>query len=96
MIAWGPKQLKMDCPSVSKVVVQYKLKAHISYYHAEVTCSQCGEVVTKKKLPRHIQSKHLDISDQKHKYEIFGKGFLDKMKLGQHMNIHTGAKPFES
>ena len=27
MIAWGPKQLKMDCQSVSKVVVQYKLKA---------------------------------------------------------------------
>ena len=89
MIAWGPKQLKMDCPSVPKVVVPYTLKAHISYYHAEVTCSQCGEVVTKKKLPRHIQSKHLDISDRKHKCEIYGKGFLDKMKLGKHMNIHT-------
>ena len=36
---------------------------------------------------------HLPDSMKKHRCDICGKGFDEKIKLQDHFNVHTGAKP---
>ena len=69
------------------------LKGHINKVHNKVSCTMCGGMVSKGKLSFHMHQKHTPISDRKHKCEICGKGFIDKTRLSDHINVHTGEKP---
>ena len=69
------------------------LKGHINKVHNKVSCSMCGGMVSKGKLSFHMHQKHTPTSERKHKCEICGKGFCDKSRLKDHINVHTGEKP---
>ena len=38
---------------------------------------------------------HLPDSMKKHRCTFCGKGFDEKIKLNDHFNVHTGAKPYK-
>ena len=69
------------------------LKGHINKVHNKIPCSICKDMVSKGKLSFHMHQKHTPISERKHKCEICGKGFCDKSRLKDHINVHTGEKP---
>ena len=69
------------------------LKAHINKVHNKIPCSICKDMIGKGRLSFHMHQKHTPESERKHKCEICGKGFCDKSRLKDHINVHTGEKP---
>ena len=67
---------------------------HITNQHEKIACSMCGEMVGHSFMPRHIQFKHTASIDRQWKCTICGKGFAKNQILKDHMNIHTGEKPY--
>ena len=57
-------------------------------------CPFCGALYGKGHLKRHIGVKHTDNEDKKNKCHICPKGFFSKRALADHINTHTGDKPF--
>ena len=87
---------KVKCPDCGDMFQnQVKLKSHMYYKHNETPCPECGKMFSQYNLIVHIQRKHISIYDRRHKCETCGKGFLQRGKLLEHMNVHTGAKPFK-
>ena len=60
----------------------------------QTPCSICGEVMSIKKLSRHNAMKHTAIEDRKFKCTFCPKGFAMSHQLKDHLNTHTGAKPY--
>ena len=50
-------------------------------------------MVGKGDLYRHKQTKHTPNDKKKYRCDICGKGFIRKIDLQDHQNVHTGAKP---
>lgn len=71
------------------------LQRHIDWIHVKAPCTECGEMVGVRKMPRHIKQKHTSIYDRKFKCETCGKGFSSNAALRDHINVHTGAKPYK-
>ena len=59
-----------------------------------IPCATCGKMVGKYTMNRHIEYKHKDSSSRKNKCTFCGKGFYSKKELKDHINTHTGAKPY--
>ena len=57
-------------------------------------CNICGKDVKNISVARHIQQTHVSPQDRKHKCEHCGKGFVDRQRLNDHINIHTDARPY--
>ena len=55
----------------------------------------CGKMVKKTKILYHMKQKHTSNEDKPHKCEVCGKGFVQKRFRDEHINVHTGAKPFK-
>ena len=68
--------------------------SHIKKQHDKVPCTICGEMIGKYIMNRHIEYKHKDSSSRKNKCTFCGKGFYSKKELKDHINTHTGAKPY--
>jgi len=71
------------------------LQTHMNYLHNPdpEECKLCKQVFPcKKYLRRHIRMKH--VVEKKFHCETCGKGFMEKLKLLDHMNSHTGYKPY--
>ena len=64
------------------------------YEHEKEPCAYCGEMIGKKNMTRHIDQKHTENRKRKYQCTLCGKGFLSPQHLQDHMNIHTGAKPY--
>ena len=69
------------------------LKGHVNNVHIKVPCSICQDMIGKGRLSFHMHQKHTPASERKYKCEICGKGFCDKSRLKDHINVHTGEKP---
>ena len=76
---------------------QQKLNGHMRNIHIKTPCPHCGVLVTKKTLHRHILQKHTANHEKPYQCQEkdCGKGFLTKTALDEHMNVHTGEKPFK-
>ena len=57
-------------------------------------CNICGKEVKNSYMARHIQQIHVSPQDRKHKCEHCGRGFVDRQRLNDHINIHTEARPY--
>jgi len=71
-----------------------QLNKHIRTKHTFEQCSVCGLSISYVYLRRHMLLKHSDSSALPFQCTICNKGFLGKMKFKNHMNIHTGERPY--
>ena len=58
------------------------------------TSKQIGEMFGTNFMNKHILSKHRANNEMKHKCSFCGKHFLTRQKFKDHVNIHTGEKPY--
>ena len=63
--------------------------------HIQQPCSVCGAMVPMTKLSYHMKRKHTPNEDLPYKCEVCSKGFICHFKRDEHINVHTGAKPFK-
>merc|ERR1719464_1027782 len=55
----------------------------------------CSSPCITRRAATHMKTKHTPNEDLKFKCDICGKGFISNGKLQNHVNIHTGAKPYK-
>jgi DNA-directed RNA polymerase subunit RPC12/RpoP len=86
---------QIKCPFCSHISKnKYKLDGHIKDAHERNPCDICGMMVASRRKDRHMQQYHVNPEDRKCKCHICGKGFIDNQKLKDHLNTHTGARPY--
>ena len=81
------------CPSVFRS--RSSLDAHKKAVHEKVPCMECGKLFGAKFMKRHIEAAHTPDDQKKCRCEVCGKGFSCNQRLLEHLNIHTGEKPFK-
>ena len=57
-------------------------------------CTTCGKLVQKYKMTLHIQMAHTSEEDRRYQCPFCQKGFVVKRRLEDHINTHTGKKPY--
>jgi len=86
---------KQKCPQCGK---EYKNVLHLQNhmkFHEKVPCPHCGKPYALSKLNLHIESQHTSNEDKRFKCDVCGKGFNASQPLKDHINIHTGEKPYK-
>jgi len=87
---------KHDCPECNKSFNHRDfLVTHMTQSHIMQTCDQCGEQVSKRSIKDHILRNHTAESKKPYHCSVCNKGFIKKHVLEEHMNIHTGARPYK-
>merc|ERR1712029_914044 len=87
-----------DCPNSDKVYEnEFRLKEHIRRVHTKVQCEECGQQVYHQRLEMDVLQKHTPDADRPFKCLLCNplRGFALKQTYEEHMNIHTGEKPFK-
>ena len=83
------------CPDCGKVFTN-KLKFYFhERNHVQIQCSVCGQMIKKKQIDHHMKQKHTADRDKPYQCKICSKGFVQKQKLLEHQNVHTGEKPYK-
>ena len=92
-------QKKFRCDTCGKGFINKKrfseqLNSHTG--EKPFKCTECiKSFVTKELLNRHIQAAHTPDDQKKFRCDsTCGKGFINKQRISEHLNIHTGEKPF--
>ena len=67
---------------------------HIVNEHEKKPCTICGEMLKERHRKRHFLLKHRSNSELELKCKFCGKGFVSNQRLKDHVNIHTGEKPY--
>jgi KRAB domain-containing zinc finger protein len=71
------------------------LKSHMKKAHGTVSCNECGKVCNSMRyLKHHIRSQHTPDALKPFRCSKCSKGFVEKSRLEDHMNIHLGLKPY--
>ena len=86
------------CPKCGKEYSNiHYLNKHVKGAHGEkIPCIHCGKLYgTRHDMNRHIQSQHTSNDQKKYRCETCGKGFSANERLKDHINIHTGEKPYK-
>ena len=66
------------------------------HFDPTLPCETCGKMFHHMtNLRRHQRMSHLPDNMKKHRCHICSKGFDEKIKLHEHFNVHTGAKPYK-
>ena len=51
-------------------------------------------MIAKRRAEQHYATKHTANEDRRHKCKFCGKSFVEVRKLKDHINTHTGEKPY--
>ena len=51
-------------------------------------------MIAKRRAAQHYATKHTANEDRRHKCKFCGKSFVEVRKLKDHINTHTGEKPY--
>ena len=73
----------------------YRLDTHIKVAHEKLPCIHCGKLIGVRVMKRHIASQHTSNDLKKYRCDHCGKGFHEALRLKDHINIHTGEKPYK-
>ena len=87
----GPFGMYLKKQMQTDIILAYD---HIINTHDKTPCSICGKLFGIRRIRQHIQSKHTANSEKQHKCSVCAKGFINKQRLQDHMNMHTGEKPY--
>ena len=86
----------VPCPHCDRVCKsKMYLNQHIKKVHEKAPCVHCGQLVSLSYMKRHIQAQHTADNEKDHRCDVCNKGFSSKIVLKDHMNIHTGEKPYK-
>ena len=86
----------IKCPHCDMTFLKYnKAYSHVMRNHEKAPCSICGDMIGKQLMTYHMQSKHnINPPEKKFKCEYCGKAFIAQNMLNDHINTHTGARPY--
>ena len=71
------------------------LASHVKKVHQKIPCTFCGKPFEPMvRLKHHITSVHTEEHLKPFQCLACQKGFVTKLRLNDHMNIHTGNKPY--
>ena len=73
----------------------HKLYKHKKMVHEKVTCTECGKLIGVNRIKHHMKLSHTPDDQKKYKCGTCGKGFMETQKLSDHINVHTGEKPYK-
>ena len=87
----------IKCRYCDHVGNKYGIDRHEKlHFDPTLPCETCGKLFHHlTNLRRHIRMSHLPDSMKKHRCTFCGKGFDEKIRLHDHFNVHTGAKPYK-
>ena len=86
---------KFICDICSREYHNFELmQEHKRAVHEKVPCTECGKLIGVKLMKRHIKSVHTPNNLKKFRCDTCGKGFVTNSFLSDHINVHTGAKPY--
>ena len=91
----GSEEIKCEhCGRTYRDKIPYE--RHIRMAHTYVTCEECGSQFTKQQYPRHILQYHTPEMEKPFICKICNppKGFIKEYLYKEHLNIHTGERPF--
>jgi KRAB domain-containing zinc finger protein len=73
-----------------------RLYKHKKMVHDDkVPCTECGKLIGVNRIKDHMKLSHTPDDQKKYKCGTCGKGFMETQKLSDHINVHTGEKPYK-
>ena len=92
-VHYGEKQ---NCPQCGKELRSaISLKGHINRVHEKIPCQECGVLVHSDRMKRHMMATHTPDHLKRFQCELCPKGFATRDNLSDHINVHTGEKPYK-
>ena len=86
---------ELKCSYCDKTFLNRRKLNYHEQIHIQQPCPICGKMVKKPKVLYHMRQNHTSNEDKPFKCDVCGKGFISKFHRDEHVNIHTGAKPFK-
>ena len=87
---------ELPCAKCEKLFTSLKLlNAHKKAVHEKVPCRECGKLFGMTNMIFHMKSAHTPDDRKKFQCDKCGKGFINKQHFSEHLNIHTGEKPYK-
>ncbi|GLG94201.1 Testis-specific zinc finger protein topi [Gryllus bimaculatus] len=92
-------KLTVKCHKCDKTLYKYSLKRHLQEVHGSernFVCNVCNKTyVSQARLKLHVRTVHVNKQfAKKHVCEVCGKGKSTVAALRDHMNSHSGEKPY--
>jgi transcription elongation factor Elf1 len=85
---------QLDCQICQRTFKnKLQLSRHLSV-HSKIPCELCGEMIDRKRKSVHVQTKHMKPEDREFKCHLCSKGFVTSQRLSDHVNTHTGQRPY--